>query len=392
MKYNTIVDKSTDTLELLIDKAQEFNSENVLEGLQQRHYDIEDVRMLLAHVREYHGKLQKEVIALLKFSQNFNQQYATDNNKCFDTASRLFNRLRSSIAGTRRLYRSFCPRINSQVLDSQGNPVSRSIFTHSLLSAPLYSRQLFGLDSYPECVSELCHEMEGFFNDLVAGLKLCRDVLKKEREIRGDYRQVKAIYDNCYLEAVNTSRAMMAVIDRKALTTDEVTARKQKAHSLQEFVSDSFHSIDKSQFTLHAVIDALSKGRDNGLSEIETMLWNDDYDFVVEVRRVITGFDYLSPEGQMDHKTGLRKLSSQTVAMFMQWTGITGTGKEKQFVEDYFNKNYHGNFQVVSSSAVNAAKNRYTAEEYEAFCNRIATLLNDDSIEVKPKLQLVVAG
>lgn len=67
MKYNTIVDKSEDALNLIIERAEEFDQERVLQGLSMRHYDVEDVKMLVADVREYHSRLQKEIVALLKF-------------------------------------------------------------------------------------------------------------------------------------------------------------------------------------------------------------------------------------------------------------------------------------------------------------------------------------
>lgn len=46
MRYTTIVDKSEETLIMIIGKAEEFDQERVLNGLDMRHYTQEEVRML----------------------------------------------------------------------------------------------------------------------------------------------------------------------------------------------------------------------------------------------------------------------------------------------------------------------------------------------------------
>lgn len=379
MRYSTIVDKSEDTLNLIIEKAEEFDQERVLNGLDVRHYAVEEVQMLVAHVREYHAKLQKEIVALVKFSQDFNKQYATDNNKCFDTAGRLFNRIRSSIAGTKKLYKKFCPRIRRQGPMRDGVEQRPSVFTHSVLSMQEHTSSLFGTEGYHECVDELCKEMEGFFRDLVIGLKLCRDVMQQEKEIRGDYPRVLSIYERCCSEVVNESRGLMQTLEQcRDMQADEMTQKKTAAKSLQKFVSDSFHTVDKSQFQMHAVIDAISKGKRNGLTELESVLWNNNLEFVQQVRLAIQRFDELEPRGQMDRMAGVCKLSAKYVAMLMKWCGITGTGKEKQFVEEYFNRTYQGMYKRLGYSSVNTAKNKFTDEEYETFCKEVTEIISPE--------------
>ena len=342
-------------------------------------YSVDEVQMLTEHVREYHAKLRKEIMALLKFSQDFNKQYATDNNGCFDTASKLFNRIRSSIAGTKRVYSKFCPTLRRQGPVKEGVEQRPSVFTHSMLSIGEYSGSLFGKEGYHECVDELCKEMEGFFKDLVTGLKLCRDVMQQEREIRGDFPTVLGIYESSCKKVVNESRGLIQLLEQSHDTkVDEMTQKKSCAKSLQSFVCESFHTVDKSQFQMHAVMDVINKGRRNGLTEIEALLWNSNQEFVGKVRLAISRFDNINPKGQMDRVSGMYKLSAKYVAMLMQWCGITGTGKEKQFVEDYFNKTYNGAYKCLGSSSVNSAKNKYSTEEYSRFCENLTAIISDD--------------
>ena len=379
MRYTTIVDKSEDTLNLIIEKAEEFDEERVLNGLELRNYSVDEVQMMTSHVREYHAKLQKEIIALLKFSQDFNKQYATDNNGCFDTASRLFNRIRSSIAGTKKVYKKFCPKLRRQGPVKDGVEQRPSVFTHSLLSINEFPASLFGREGYHECVNELLKCMEDFFKDLVTGLKLCRDVMQQEREIRGDYPTVLGIYEDSCKKVVKEARGIMQLLEKNSDTkVDEMTRKKSCAKSLQSFVCESFHTVDKSQFQMHAVMDAISKGKLNGLSKIESLLWNGNQEFVGKVRLAISRFDRLNPKGLKDKASGMFKLSAKYVAMLMQWCAITGTGKEKQFVEEYFNKTYQGAYKHIGSSSVNSAKNKYTKKEYDSFCEYLNAITSEE--------------
>lgn len=387
MQYTTIVDKSEETLKLIIGKAEEFDQERVLNGLDMRHYTQEEVRMLTSLVTEYHAKLQREIVALVKFAQDFNKQYATDNNKCFDTASRLFNRIRGSIAGTKKVYRRFCLKLCRKGPVREGAEQRQSVFTHSLLNVGQHV--LFGLETYDECVGELCHRMEEFFRDLVVALKLCRDVMQQEREIRGDLPRVLSIYETCCSQVVSESRGMMQALEKCGqVEADEMTSKKSCAPSVQQFVSDRFHTLDKSQFQMHAVMDVICKGRRQGLTELESMLWNNNLEFVQQVRTAIARFDELQPAGQMNRVTRVCKLSARYVAMLMQWCGITGTGKEKQFVEEYFNRTYQGRYQTLSSSSVNAAKNKYSAKEYNDFCLQLTEIISPEH-QQRPRLRLV---
>lgn len=387
MRYSTIVEKSEEALNLIIEKAMEFDQERVIDGLQVRHYSVDDVLMLTSLVEEYHGKLRKEIVALVKFSQNFNSQYATDNNKCFDTASRLFNRLRSSIAGTKKLYKKFCPLLRRKGPCCNGQEQRPSVFTHSMLN--VHQTLLFGFEGYDACAEELYHTMEEFFGDLVVGLKLCRDVMQQEREIRGDYPRLLGIYESCCERVVNESRGLIQTLEQyRDLTMDDVTLRKSAARSMQQFVCDGFHTYDKSQFQMHAVMDAISKGRRNGLTEVESVLWNNNREFVTKVRLVISRLDDLEPRGMKDRTTGRYKLSAKVVAMLMKWCGITGSGKEQQFVEEYFNKNYKGKYQTIGSSGVNSAKNKFTNMEYTNFCFALSEISSPD-YKAKPKLKIV---
>ena len=109
MQYSTIVDKDEQGLIQIIEAAKKFEEDRFLEGIHQRCYTAMDIQVATDRVREYQNKLNTEARALVYFSQTFLQQYATDNNKCFETAQMLFNRIRSTLKASRAVFKKTCP-------------------------------------------------------------------------------------------------------------------------------------------------------------------------------------------------------------------------------------------------------------------------------------------
>lgn len=376
MRYSTIVEKNENTLSQLIQEVEAFDQEHVLNGLEARSFTEEDVMMLTAHVMEQRGKLDKEIISLKNFSKTFIQQYATTNNTCFDTATKLFNRMRSGIAGTKKMYRTFCKRNMrpGPVVDGEEQKVSA--FSHSQLYSQIQEKRLFGSDGYLDCVTNLCKEMELFFDDLCAGLQLCIGILRKENMIRHDFVLANRVYESCCQQEIENGKLIIDFLSSTNCPDDELTKHKEQAKSLQEFICGGYHFYSKENFHKHAIIQAVKKGKRNGLTQLEALLWQEDADFVKQVRNVIHHFDSLEPKGYKDNASGKYKLSAKCVAMFMEWAKITASGKEKQFVEEYFNKEYNGKYKCVSATSVNNAKKNYSKEEYSAFCDKVNDCLD----------------
>ena len=97
MRYSTIVEKNDRTLLEIIGMLEQFEKDRFIAGLQMRHYSTFQIEQTLDMVRSYQARLNMEARALVNFSENFIQQFATDNNKCFKEAQRYFNRIRSTL-------------------------------------------------------------------------------------------------------------------------------------------------------------------------------------------------------------------------------------------------------------------------------------------------------
>ena len=128
MLYSTIVQRDETGLNQIYEAARDFETENVMEALLTCKFDRKKVEKTLNLVRKYQAQLNIESMDLVEFSENFIEQYATDHNECFRVAEKLIKRIRTTITGSMKVFRSFCPRVNRK-RDDEGNIVQ---FEHLL--------------------------------------------------------------------------------------------------------------------------------------------------------------------------------------------------------------------------------------------------------------------
>lgn len=254
------------------------------------------------------------------------------------------------------IYKKFC--LPTRKRAPENAPQYQSVFKRSELAGNYYAGQLFGMESYDECVAMLYNELEGFFRELVESLALCRLIILEESNIRSTPSRCKEIYYDCYGHMVSNSRSMLRLFKESHLVpSDELEERRRSAGSLQNFICENFHMLDPSQFQSYVVVCELKKGMNNGLTETEIKLYgSENMELVEKVRLVIAHFDELEDSLKGKNKD---KHSAYGIASFMLWSGIgeTQDDKVKTFVE-YFNLTYKGVYSPAKTNAVNTAKNK----------------------------------
>lgn len=376
MLYNTIVDKDEQGLLMILRAAEKFNEDRFLEGIHQRCYTAEDIQQAIDQVRAYQARLNTEARALVCFSHTFLQEYATDNNKCFETAHALFNRIRSTISASRKVFKKTCPIIRKRQPQQAGRP---SVFLRSVLARGECPQDMFGLLSYEESVQTLYSELQAFFTIIITTLGLCRYMIRTEQAIREDGDRCAQIYRDCERKVMSGVRELTKFLSTtKALPESELAERKAKARSMKDFYKENYHKWDTGQFRMLVALEVLNKGHNAGLTDLEALLWSDDHAKALRVREVVARFDELdNVEGQKG------KLNSGTLVSFLKWCAVDAD-KEKKLYEEYFCKEYHGRYQTLRWNGVSQErKNRKElgvsdesmAEDFE----RSVAALNEDN-------------
>ena len=104
MRYSTIVEKDDKTLVDIIAALEQFEQDRFIAGIQARHYTKYDIEQALDMVVSYQSRMNVEARSLVRFSETFIRQFATDNNTCFNEAQRYFNRIRSTLCALKKVF------------------------------------------------------------------------------------------------------------------------------------------------------------------------------------------------------------------------------------------------------------------------------------------------
>ncbi len=131
MKYTSVLEASEQSFQNLIADAEDFENDKIFASIRSRDYDESEINLINADVRICIAKIEKEYIALEKFSKEFNKLYATNYNQCYDTALKLCRKLRSTLAGTKKLFRKMCPIIRKKPACSGAEKKLFFLITHT---------------------------------------------------------------------------------------------------------------------------------------------------------------------------------------------------------------------------------------------------------------------
>ena len=340
MRYKTIVDKTEDGLQEIIDAVEQFEEDRFLASLSVRRHTSYGIQQTILMVREYQAKMNREVLALNRFSETFIQEYATDNNKCFETAQRLFNHIRSTICASRKVFKRTCPIVRKPMADQP------SIFRRSVLSFGACQRDLFGVTTYDEAVTVLYEDLKTFFTTIVSTLVLCRRMIHTEMAVRQDEKMCLAIYRECREKALASVKDFSNAFGTTVLPETEMLKRKKNAKSLNTYVKENYHKFGSEEFRMSVLVDAVRKGRNDGLTDDEARIWPNDHDKALEVRRVIGMIDCLDgAEGQKG------KLNGAMMVEFLKWCGVPEE-MEKNLYETYFCTTYRGRLKKLDWSTI----------------------------------------
>ncbi len=326
------IEKSEEGLELIIEEAQKFEENHYLDAVRQKRLDERDILMLTEDVRLWYSRMRKESLKLAAFSEHFLDEFATDNNRRFHDAYDLFGRLRSTISGSRKMFRKFCRR----VMKSPTNPqASRSVYERSLLSANVVALDVFGMESYGDKVRTLYEEMSAFFTTLVMTLALCHRMIRDEAVIKGDSQRCYEIYMRCREEILSSARMFAKTfnVTVKSVNQDELIERRKNAKSNKEYAKDYYHEQSKSEFLTVTAYEVVSEGSSHGLSEDESKLWPGNAPKAMRVREVISRFDDLVP-------ADVKNVSGIMLYQFIKWCGVSPDHERKLY--DYFCQSYKG--------------------------------------------------
>ena len=389
MLYSTVVQRDETGLNQIYEAARDFEEENVMEALIACKFNQKKVEQTLNLVRMYQLRLNNESMDLVEFSENFIEQYATDHNECFRVAEKLIRRIRTTITGSMMIFRKFCPRVQRKY-DDRGNVVP--VLDYSRLTFRHFHGQFFGPEVYITAVQTLLHELASFFFHLMATLKVCKDMIRKEDEVRGDFKKLKEIFEKSCDDVLKGVRDVFDTFGQVKLISDEELAERRKnARPMKEWLAKDYHAHDKQWMKQEAYFQKLSSGSQYGLDKKASVLWANNPEQGNRVCNLIPKLDSLqisykhSKKAEELGKKGT--FNAREMVYFIKWAGVSRISVDGRVIDEpnekqfylYLQEAYKGDFLLPTWQAIcrerkyfynEGVSMRWLAQQFEEYIPR----------------------
>ena len=349
MEITNNIEKSEEGLEQIIGAARLFEENHYLEAVRMKKMGEYDILALTEDVRLWHSRMRKESLKLAAFSENFLEEFATDNNKRFHEAYDMFSKVRSTISASRKVFRKFCRR----VMRTPTNPnADTSLLARSTLTAHAVSRDIFGIASYNEKVSTLYEELKTFFTTLVLTLSLCHRMIHDEAAIKKDGVRCLEIYNKCREEVLASARLFAKTFNIKMqqVSKEEYLERRKKAKSLLEYAQSDYHQRNKAEFMTIVALETITEGNNQGMTPDESKLWPNNLKKVEQVRNVISHMDDMIDSDR-------KNIDGKFLLEFIKWCGVAQSHEPK--LHKYLLDTYQGNKHIVGWTQILNTKKDY---------------------------------
>ncbi len=369
---NQIGSSHVEAMEKILSFIEAFDVHKLLYAISEKHLDEDEIDALTLDIRAQDVKLVRQKKFLFSYTKTCNREYALEDNKLVDSSARLSHKMRSGISGIKKTVKAFCRKSRRKLFPGQREPQA---IDKSLLASEAYMRDLFGLESYPDCVKELFVSMAAFFNNMNECLVEARRSLSEEKEIRGDQRRcldlLETACEKCksqqeFLYEVMKSdpAAQAALLNSKQLQPgDENPVLKAWVDSVNDketFASFYYHNCspkDVSKITFYKTVTE-AEGDPNLIACMT--LFDCDKEKAHCINLAIKRFDSLLPE-----TCKRNKIPAIHLFVFMKWCSPS-IGYETFL--NYFNKRYKeagGLLEPIGKSALSgAARKEYRDENF----------------------------
>ena len=324
-------------------------------GIQSRGFTEYKIQQLICVVRERLNMTRRELIRLSEIALTYNKMWATDDNNCFRDAEKLFRKIRSTLKGTKILYKKFTPICRKNV---PGRDFRPSVFVKSTLAYAECGRDLYGLDSYPDSVSTLYSEMGAYFSNVVAVLVICHQELTKEAQISSNAELCLQLLNEQCKTIVGDMKKVIRIFSKETAEQNDLLKRSKKTGSLKAFAQEGFHKYNIESVTRYATSRAVENGAAYGLDDIEALYFVNNPEKGLKAKEIMSSFDDYADKGRGT------KMDTTAIAEFVCWTGL-GFAKGYR----YFTSAYKGSYDLPQKKSVWARFDNFKKADPEAANN-----------------------
>ena len=354
-------------MNLILEFVCRFSVNHLLYAINGKRFNEEDITCIMLDIREHHVRLEKQKEYLFTFGKTWNKKFTHDDNSFFDTSAKVSWKIRSGTAGVKKVFKKFCKVVRKKLPDGRPNPQAHEC---SMINTENYMGDLFGLVSYPPCVTELFKEMLLFYEDLDDCITESMRIIKEEDAKRSDKEgclellldaQEKSRKAQLHIiEAMEQNPELKRSIMESGMMSDEtnpVLRAYRKAKDKAAFAAEYFHNCSPKDVGVITLDDTFSEADEDPGMMYAITVFGSDKQHILHINYAIDNFDDLLPV-----KCKRDKIPALHLYYFMEWCHPT-VGM-KSFL-NYFNKRYkgRGRWGMIGTSALNGAKGKDTLQK-----------------------------
>ena len=355
MIHWTDIEKSKEGILQILEVIKNYEKDGevrFIAGIQSRNFSEYKIQQLICIVRERLNMSRRELLRLSEIALTYNKLWATDNNNCFHDAEKLFRKIRSTLKGTKIIYKKFTPICMKNAPDKDFRP---SVFVKSTLAYAECGRDLYGLESYPDSVSTLYAEMGAFFTNVIAVLVICHQELTKEAMISKDADLCLQLLNEQCITIVGDMKDVIGMLSKDTAEQNELLKKSKKIGSLKTFAQEGFHKYNIESVTRYATSRAVENGAAFGLDDIESLYFANNHEKGRKAKEIMSSFDTYAEKGRG------KMMDTTAIAEFVCWTEL---GIAKGY--SYFASTYKGNYDLPQKKSVWARFNNYKKADPDA--------------------------
>lgn len=362
-------------MELILNFVDGFDADRLLYAINGKHFDEDEITSLTLDIREQNGKLSRQKLHLFSFGKTFNKEWTTDDNECFDSSLKVSRKISSGTKGVKDVFMKFCRVRRKKVLP---HIEEQQAYKVSLITTPHYMADLFGLESYPDCVIDLFRAMLEFYETLYECIHEAKRVLAEEKAVdKNEQKKLELFIEACerskgrqqhIIEAMmSNERFRNEILNDPSLSSDaQNPVLKEWRKTNNKIVSSRyFHRCPTQEVDKIALQMALQEA--DGEPELASCmtLFNCDKVKAKQINEAIARFDDFLPE---NCKRG--KIPAVHLFAFMKW--CSESIGNNSFI-NYFNKRYKGQWETIKRGAMSYAMNN---NQYDSVKKEIYEKLN----------------
>jgi len=313
-KYREKVKPTKEGLDELDESTRHVTIDRLIAGIKCKKTDRKKLLELTAHFRNRHSLEDSELDRLSEFAQDYNDLYATKNNKCFGTEEILLNKRQSQYKSWREMLIITSPRHKPSPRDAE-NP--ESIYEASFLTYRPYEKDIWGPASYGNLVYDLWNELGIIVDHMEDGKRLCKDVMDKEEEINKDPEWKEQLFWNQYHALEEKNHDTIEDHRKKGIAnTDNPVYKKMLTYpSINHYAQNHFHDPSEGQFSDFVTTHSSLTLQGNDITGIESLLLGNDFEKIKLLRFAVDhAEDLLSVKG--------RKFDKMDTLILIKWCRV----------------------------------------------------------------------